>query len=345
MGDFQHPSVASPREMNNATWDHPYDEWRSQSFENINPYPTFVADNSCDSMTIYQPQPLSYTRHQSAPSTPIAYTAPPNTPNAALDDSAPVLSAAGYYIDPRTYALYNYAPRAHAYHQPSYLDQPNSESVRYPVAMEEPIPRLDTTQGTMLQTAARAPFAASSTFNPQVPHYRHPQAFSNYLGDQGIAGQHGYVTGPAIPKYTPLPPYNPTTAPRDGFAGGTSTSLHPSVAHVAPGHSPTSCTPSNTAHVCQCVGGESPCRTLLTGNMKDLRGHLAYDHHFRTTGKKYHRCLWIGCDKWLQRENIPRHIISSHLRVKVGCETCGVELSRSDVRHSHAKRCPARRSV
>jgi hypothetical protein len=286
-------------------------------------------------------------RHQSAPSTPTAYTAPPNTPNTTLDGSASVLFAAGYYSDQRSSSLYNYAPPAHAYHRPSYLHQPSGESARYPVTIEEAIPRLDAVQERMQQATARALRAASSTFNPQVPHYQYSQAFSDSLGDQGIIGQHGYVTGPAIPKYTPLPPYNSTPVPYDGFTGGTvtSTSLHSSAAHVAPGQSPTSCALSNTTHVCRCVGGESPCRTLLTGNMKELRGHLAYDHHFRTTGKKYHKCLWIGCDKWLQRENIPRHIISSHLRVKVECETCGVELSRSDVRHSHAKRCPARRSV
>ncbi|KIK81450.1 hypothetical protein PAXRUDRAFT_832857 [Paxillus rubicundulus Ve08.2h10] len=341
-GDFYRAAI---REMENAIRNYPSDDQPSQSFEHNNTYPTFAANNNYDSMTIYQPQPLYGMRPHSAPSTPIAYTTLANAPNAALNNSASVLSAVGYHVGPQPSTPYNCAPAAHTYHPPRYRHQPNDEPARYPVTMEEPIPRPGTVRERMLQTAARPPCVPSTTLNPKVPHYPHPQAFANSLRDQGIVGQDGYVTGPGIQKYTPLSPHKSTSAPHYGFADGTSMSFHPTPAYVAPGYSPTSSVAFDTTHVCQCVGGDSPCCTLLTGNTKELRDHLASDHHFRATGKKYHKCLWMGCVTRLQRENIPRHMISTHLRVKVRCETCNVELSRSDVRHSHAKRCPARLPV
>ena len=101
--------------------------------------------------------------------------------------------------------------------------------------------------------------------------------------------------------------------------------------------------PSNTVHICQCVTGGSPCNVAVSGCRPAVRDHLERVHKFSSKGKDRVVCLWRGCGKTLQRENIPRHIISCHFRVKVRCVKCGRHLSRRDVRYSHANACPARR--
>lgn len=100
---------------------------------------------------------------------------------------------------------------------------------------------------------------------------------------------------------------------------------------------------SNTIHTCQCVTGGSPCNAVMDGSVRFVRDHLNGVHGFRGTGKDLVECLWGGCEKKLQRESIPRHIVTCHLRVKVSCVECGLLLSRSDVQYSHAKTCRARR--
>lgn len=99
-------------------------------------------------------------------------------------------------------------------------------------------------------------------------------------------------------------------------------------------------TPSNTIHICRC---SSACNAVLNGSIQAVRGHLKQEHQFHGTAKESIRCLWAECQRILQRENIPRHIITCHLRVKVSCPECGMALSRRDVQYSHARVCRANR--
>ncbi|KAF9219552.1 hypothetical protein BS17DRAFT_382794 [Gyrodon lividus] len=317
---------------------------------------------------------------QSAPSTRIAYTAPPNTPNVLAQNFAPVFPAAEYSID--LHAPYNYMHREHAYHPPIHLHQ--LPATYYQVPGEEPISCPDRTpsrtgissahpylcqpavtehfpaQETMLQAAASGgPSASLPGLDSQYPYYQttheHSQAVAGSPGDQATIGQNQpralleHAIGPVIQNF-PVPAYFEfmSAAPFDGPMGSASMSVHPSSVHIASptdqADSPASSVPSDIAYACQCLCNGSPCRTLLTGETKELRSHLKHVHQFRATGKKYHRCLWEGCRRVLQRENIPRHITSCHLRVKVRCITCGVGLSRGDVQYSHARRCSARLS-
>ncbi|KAG8213514.1 hypothetical protein J3R82DRAFT_10146 [Butyriboletus roseoflavus] len=100
---------------------------------------------------------------------------------------------------------------------------------------------------------------------------------------------------------------------------------------------------SNTVHHCQCVTGGSPCNGMVQGTIRSIRDHLNRTHRLRGPGKDMVDCLWVGCERRLQRENIPRHIVTRHLRVKVSCVNCGLRLSRRDVQYSHAKTCRAGR--
>ena len=103
--------------------------------------------------------------------------------------------------------------------------------------------------------------------------------------------------------------------------------------------------PSNTVHICQCVTGGSPCNIAVSGRAPAVRDHLNRVHGFSSKGKDQVVCLWRGCGRTLQRENIPRHIVTCHFRVRVGCVECGRPLSRRDVWYSHARVCPARRQT
>ncbi|KAI9572364.1 hypothetical protein HD554DRAFT_1676311 [Boletus coccyginus] len=95
---------------------------------------------------------------------------------------------------------------------------------------------------------------------------------------------------------------------------------------------------SNTTHICRY---SSTCNAVLDGTIHAVRTHLKQEHQFHGAAKQSIRCLWEGCGRILQRENIPRHIFTCHLRVKVSCRACGMILSRRDVQYSHARVCRA----
>ncbi|KAG6370970.1 hypothetical protein JVT61DRAFT_10683 [Boletus reticuloceps] len=101
--------------------------------------------------------------------------------------------------------------------------------------------------------------------------------------------------------------------------------------------------PSNTLYACQCVTGGQTCNAQVRGNTRAVRDHLKLGHAFRSVGKDRVACLWAGCGQAMQRENIPRHILTCHFRVTVNCNDCGLQLSRRDVQPGHARVCPARR--
>jgi len=97
--------------------------------------------------------------------------------------------------------------------------------------------------------------------------------------------------------------------------------------------------PPNTTHICRC---SSTCNAVLNGSIQAVRIHLKQEHQFHGASKESIQCLWARCKQILQRENIPRHILTRHLRVKVSCRACGAVLSRRDVQYSHARVCRAR---
>ncbi|KAF8551504.1 hypothetical protein OG21DRAFT_268390 [Imleria badia] len=136
------------------------------------------------------------------------------------------------------------------------------------------------------------------------------------------------------------PPSTSTTS--DGFWGSAAT-------HAAPPFPPATANlatdPSNTVYTCQCVTDGSLCNAAVGGSARAVRDHLRVDHALRCVGKDRVVCPWAGCSRTLQRESIPRHILSCHFRAGVLCVECGLTLSRSDVRYSHARVCRRRRQT
>lgn len=96
---------------------------------------------------------------------------------------------------------------------------------------------------------------------------------------------------------------------------------------------------------CLCAWGcpSSPCGIHVTGDRKSLRIHLKQVHGFVSTGRESVKCKWDGCGRSLQKENVIRHILSHHMRLKVRCDLCGKDLCRRDVQTMHSKKfCPAK---
>ena len=116
-----------------------------------------------------------------------------------------------------------------------------------------------------------------------------------------------------------LSPFSPPTV-----SNGIGTSVEPQASS------------SNTICICQ---WSPTCEAVLDGNNQALRSHLKQEHQFDGSAKDLISCLWAGCDQSLRRENVPRHIITRHLRVKVSCPPCGMALSRRDVQYTRAKVC------
>lgn len=101
---------------------------------------------------------------------------------------------------------------------------------------------------------------------------------------------------------------------------------------------------SSPSRPCAWGNPSSPCRTFVSGSAKGLRAHLKEAHRFSLSGKETVPCQWNGCNRTMQRENVVRHILSHHLRLKVRCPSCGKNLCRRDVETMHSKKfCPARR--
>lgn len=97
--------------------------------------------------------------------------------------------------------------------------------------------------------------------------------------------------------------------------------------------------PSNAILVCR---WSSTCNAMLDGAYQGVRNHLKRKHQFGGIPKESIQCLWAGCEQTLQRENIPRHIVTCHPQMKVSCAGCGKSFSRPNAKNSHAPVCPAK---
>ena len=86
------------------------------------------------------------------------------------------------------------------------------------------------------------------------------------------------------------------------------------------------------------------CRAFVSGSAKGLRAHFKEAHRFNPAGRETVPCQWNGCNRTMQRENLVRHILSHHMRIKIRCHSCGKDLCRRDVETMHSRKfCPARK--
>lgn len=193
----------------------------------------------------------------------------------------------------------------------------------------------ETTFQTPLPSLSRAPYCSDSLAHSQVI-----QDPLHIVAVQSTTTPSYSASSIVQPRDLPaIHSSYQASSPFGSFAGNvTVLFLFPSPTVSAVNEVPVT-TPSNTAHVCRC---SSACNAVLNGSIQAVRSHLKEEHQFHGAAKESIRCLWAGCERTLQRENIPRHIITRHLRVKVSCPACGMALSRRDVQYSHAKVCRAK---
>jgi uncharacterized protein (DUF983 family) len=76
------------------------------------------------------------------------------------------------------------------------------------------------------------------------------------------------------------------------------------------------------------IVGNMPCNQPLDGTLVSIRWHLSM-HGYNHQGREMVQCPWAGCSDKLRWMNIPRHIRSIHLGVRMVCPTCERSFTRS----------------
>ena len=76
------------------------------------------------------------------------------------------------------------------------------------------------------------------------------------------------------------------------------------------------------------IFGDKPCNQPLDGTPASIRWHLSMHGHNHQGGEMV-QCPWAGCSDNLRWMNIPRHIRSIHLGVRIVCPTCEKSFTRS----------------
>ncbi|KIJ67475.1 hypothetical protein HYDPIDRAFT_25928 [Hydnomerulius pinastri MD-312] len=356
--DVKLPDVPYPLERASSAGTHSHKTWPVDS--DTQHFGTTIPSLYLSRNNVFDHNIRTTSTHHFDPSNSISYAVPPNTP-IPQDNLDAAFPFAEVCCDRRLHAPSNFAFNGHVYASPDYPQHPQQlqdepapppgrevgyPSARYPDEEEHWLPFVPEIKRTHTSTAGTCTLPS----NPPAPRSllplhsatpQQPKAFSNSSGIQGFL----VPEIPFMPNYGIAPTHQVQgTAPFNAFSvapsiGNPSVPLQQPIntaQYIGSQGAPT----SRPAHRCCWTG--TPCQASLSGDKKELRDHLKHGHHFRATGKKYHRCLWSGCTQVLQRENIIRHIISRHLRIKVRCSACGIELARSDVQFTHWERCPAR---
>lgn len=90
---------------------------------------------------------------------------------------------------------------------------------------------------------------------------------------------------------------------------------------------------------CMLAGG-MPCERPLDGTLPSIRNHL-FMHGYRHRGREMVQCPWTGCFDRLRWMNIPRHIRSVHLGVRMACPNCRRSFTRTLglAKHVSSKNC------
>ncbi|KAF8126963.1 hypothetical protein EV363DRAFT_1346753 [Boletus edulis] len=73
---------------------------------------------------------------------------------------------------------------------------------------------------------------------------------------------------------------------------------------------------------------DRPCTQPLNGSLLSIRNHLSMHGHKHQRNEVV-QCPWAGCPDKLQWMNVPRHIRSIHLGVRMVCPNCERSFTRS----------------
>ncbi|KAF9222595.1 hypothetical protein BS17DRAFT_818405 [Gyrodon lividus] len=96
--------------------------------------------------------------------------------------------------------------------------------------------------------------------------------------------------------------------------------------------------PSFRWHECRWLGGPR-CNGWAPGKNREMAEHLRSWHHFVGHERDIVQCEWGNCTRTMQRMNIARHIVSTHIREAANCRFCGKRFSRLDVVSRHERTC------
>ncbi|KAG1818015.1 uncharacterized protein BJ212DRAFT_120508 [Suillus subaureus] len=94
---------------------------------------------------------------------------------------------------------------------------------------------------------------------------------------------------------------------------------------------------------CRWTHNGQECGMHVMGDRIRLARHMQRWHRAHAAHSQGQApCRWGGCGKVMKRENVIRHVIVTHLKMKWRCSVCRTRLSRDDasVRHfEHVKSC------
>ncbi|KAF8843805.1 hypothetical protein BDN67DRAFT_119516 [Paxillus ammoniavirescens] len=91
--------------------------------------------------------------------------------------------------------------------------------------------------------------------------------------------------------------------------------------------------PAMQALTCRLASGTT-CAQPLYGTMASLREHIRMHGH-KHPERSIVRCPWMGCQDQLQWENMPRHIGSIHMGIRLQCWRCGKLFTRTKALEKH----------
>ncbi|KAG1716099.1 hypothetical protein ID866_1071 [Astraeus odoratus] len=138
--------------------------------------------------------------------------------------------------------------------------------------------------------------------------------------------------------YTPTPvnhPVNQTTLPpsvsQQSYSGVSFPSFPTPQTPTPP--------PPSQIYMHRCEWTTRSCNGWAPGKNREMGEHLRESHDFIGNEKDTVHCQWGNCNKSLQRMNMGRHIVSTHLRETTTCPRCNKTLSRPDVASRHEKQC------
>lgn len=161
--------------------------------------------------------------------------------------------------------------------------------------------------------------------------------FSSYPVDPASARTRASASAP-VSIGAPAPPSrsHPPGSATVSAAPGPSA---PPMAALTPSPPPPPSPPmSPTLHVCEWTEG-GRCCGLAPGRNREMGEHLRTAHGFVGNERDTVYCRWGVCGRALQRMNMGRHIVSTHLRATATCPRCFKTLSRPDVAARHEKQC------
>lgn len=215
------------------------------------------------------------------------------------------------------------------FQHPSYDPAYQYSHANYPVNTVNSAPSLDTrtySDDSLIPYAVPGGSYTSTPFYPQ----NIPPTIPPHHGPTFSSG--GY--DPSLPANPPIDLYQPAVH-QQGMPQPYQNIPFPSYPVAA---TPTPPPPAHT-HMHTCEWRVGRCTGLAPGKNRDMGEHLREFHGFTGNEKDIVRCYWGHCDKQLQRMNMGRHIVSTHLRETTTCPRCNKTLSRPDVASRHEKQC------